>query len=139
MDIDISDLSELATWAYLVIFGVAGGDAVLPVLPGETMVILGGVLANQGQLSFFLVFLAGAVGAALGDNVSYQIGAVANRRGRTPEEMPGRFGNALGWAEAMLHSRGPSMLLIGRFIPGGRTALTFGAGYVGFPALASRR
>ncbi|MCU1357562.1 MAG: hypothetical protein JWM89_2980 [Acidimicrobiales bacterium] len=132
MQLSISDLAHLATYAYLVIAGVAAGDAIVPVLPAETLVILGGVLAASGDLSLGLVILAATVGAVVGDNISYQIGRVANRNGRTPEEMSGRFGKALGWAEAALAARGSSMLVIGRFIPGGRTALSFGAGYVRF-------
>lgn len=130
MDLSVGDLAELATWAYLVIFGVAAGDAVLPVLPGETMVILGGVLAQRGDLSLWLVVLAGAAGATVGDNVSYQLGRAANRRGTRPEEMTGRIGRALLWAEAALETRGSSMIVLARFIPGGRTAITFTAGYV---------
>ncbi|HEX2575073.1 MAG TPA: hypothetical protein VHK88_01905, partial [Aquihabitans sp.] len=81
MDLSAGDLADLATWAYLLIFGIAAGDAVVPVLPGETAVILGGVLAQRGDLSLWLVILVGALGAAVGDNVSYQLGRVANRRG----------------------------------------------------------
>lgn len=135
ISIDPADLAHLSTWAYAVIFGVAAGDAVLPVLPAETLVILGGVLATRHDLSFWLVLLAGSVGAAVGDNVSYQIGHSANRDGRTPEDMSGRLGSALAWAEAALETRGSTMLIIGRFIPGARTALTFGAGYVGYSRL----
>lgn len=130
MNLTIDDLAGLAAWAYAVIFGVAAGDAVLPILPGETAVILGGVLAQRGDLSLWFVVLAGAIGAAFGDNVSYQLGRAANRRGKTPDDMSGRVGRALAWAEAALESRGASMIILGRFIPGGRTAITFGAGYV---------
>ncbi|MBA3282700.1 MAG: DedA family protein [Acidimicrobiia bacterium] len=130
MDLNVNNLAELATWAYLLIFGVAAGDAVIPVLPGETAVILGGVLAQRGDLSVWAVVLVGAVGATVGDNVSYQLGRIANRKGKTPDEMSGRIGKALAWAEAALESRGASMIVLGRFIPGGRTAITFGAGYV---------
>ena len=132
MDLTSAELAELAGWAYALIFFISAGDAVFPVLPGETSVILGGVLAAQGDLSVWLVFLAGATGALVGDNVSYQIGSFANRRGKRPEQMRGRLGTALGWAEAALESRGPSMIVMARFIPGGRTALTFGAGYLGY-------
>lgn len=130
MDLSVADLADLAMWAYLVIFGVAAGDAVLPILPGETVVILGGVLASQGDLSLWVVMLAGALGAMVGDNVSYQIGKAANRRGTRPEEMSGRIGRALLWAEAALETRGSSVIILGRFVPGGRTAITFAAGYV---------
>ncbi len=130
MHLNITDLAHLATWAYLVIAGVATADAVVPVLPAETLVILGGVLSARGDLSLGLVILAGTVGAFVGDNISYQIGYLANRKGRTVDEMSGKFGKMIEWSEAALAARGSSMLLIGRFIPGGRTALSFGAGFV---------
>lgn len=133
MHLSITELSHLATWSYLVIALVAAGDAVIPVLPAETLVILGGILAARGDLSIGLVVVAAAVGATLGDNGSYQIGHGANRSGKRPEEISGRFGRALGWAEAALAAKGTSMLIIGRFLPAGRTALTLGAGYVRYP------
>lgn len=129
---NIQDLAALSNWAYLVIAGVAGGDAVFPVLPGETAVILGGVLAQRGDLSVVAVVVAAALGAVAGDNISYQLGTIANRKGKSPQDLSGRIGKALGWAQAALEARGASMLMMGRFIPGGRTALTFGAGYVGY-------
>lgn len=132
MNFSIGDLAALSTWVYLVIAGVAAGDAVLPVLPSETVVIGGGVLAQRGDLSVVLVAVVGAIGAAVGDNVSYQLGRAANRKETPIQEMKGRRGKALGWAQAALETRGASMLITGRFIPGGRTALTFGAGYVGY-------
>lgn len=132
MNFSIEDLAALSTWVYLVIAGVAAGDAFLPVLPGETVMILGGVLAQRGDLSVVLVAVVGGVGAVVGDNISYQLGRTANRKDTPIQEMKGRMGKALGWAQAALESRGASMLIVGRFIPGGRTALTFGAGYVGY-------
>ncbi len=132
VNFDLAEVAELAAWAYVVIVLLAAGDAILPVLPSETVVILGGVLASQGDLSIWGVGATAAVGAIVGDNLSYQLGHAANRKGRTTAEMSGRFGKMLGWAEAGLESRGTSMVLVGRFIPGGRTALTFGAGYVRF-------
>jgi membrane-associated protein len=131
--IDIADLAHLATWAYLVIGAVALADAMVPILPAETLIILGGVLAARNDLSLPLVILAGGLGAWVGDNVTYQLGTVANRNGKTPDDLDGRFGRLLAWAEAALAARGSSMLIIGRFVPGGRTALAFGAGYVRFP------
>lgn len=133
MHIDIADLAHLATWAYFLIGGVALADAMLPVLPAETLIILGGVLAARDDLSLPLVIVAGGLGAWVGDNITYQLGAVANRKGTTPDNLEGRFGRLLSWAEAALAARGSSMLIIGRFVPGGRTALSFGAGYVRFP------
>jgi membrane-associated protein len=131
-DLNVNDLARLAGWAYLVIFGVAAGDAVFPVLPGETAVILGGVLAAQGNLNILAVVAVGALGAAVGDSISYQLGRTANREGRDPTEHDGRFGKALAWGHRLLESRGSSVIVTARFIPGGRTAVTFGAGYTGY-------
>jgi membrane-associated protein len=37
------------------------------------------------------------------------------------------------WAERQLAERGGELIVIGRFIPGGRTALTLSAGALGYP------
>lgn len=135
LDLDAGDIARLAGWAYLLIVGVAAGDAVFPVLPGETVVILGGVLAARGDLNVVAVVALGAVGAAFGDSVSYQLGRTANRKGRDPSDHEGRFGRALVWGEGLLKRRGASVIVTARFIPGGRTAITFGAGYIGYHRL----
>ncbi|MGA1075350.1 MAG: DedA family protein [Ilumatobacteraceae bacterium] len=63
-------------WYFLVIiFVIALLDSVFPVVPSETMVIIGGVAAGVGEQPLLLVIIAGAVGAALGDNAAYLIGA----------------------------------------------------------------
>ena len=74
-------------WYFLVIiFAVAYLDTVVPIVPSETMVIVGGVAAGAGEQSLLLVILCGAVGAALGDNTAYLIGArLSGRIGRRAE------------------------------------------------------
>ena len=62
-------------WFLLIIFGVAFLDSVIPIVPGETMVIIGGVAAGQGEQSLLLVIAAGASGAFFGDNTAYFIGS----------------------------------------------------------------
>ena len=37
---------------------------------------------------------------------------------------------AFAWAERTLEQRGTYIIIVGRFIPGGRTAVTFSAGYI---------
>ena len=48
----LHQLEELSTspWFYLVILAIAYLDSMLPVVPSETMVILGGVAAGQDDL-----------------------------------------------------------------------------------------
>jgi len=113
---------------YLIVFGAAATDVLLPVIPSETIVLAAAVLAGQGDLLIWLIVPAAAVGAFLGDNVSYWLGRkvgdpVARRFFRGEKAL-----SRLAWAERAIRSRGSFLIVIGRFIPGGRTATTFAAG-----------
>jgi membrane-associated protein len=117
-------------WSYPVIFAVAVVDAFFPVVPSETLVILGGNLASSGDLNFLLVVLAGAAGAIIGDNISYGIGYLVGERTVKRVFRSEKAHRRLEWAERTLDERGAYIIVIARFIPGGRTAVTFSAGYV---------
>jgi membrane-associated protein len=67
-------------WFYGLIFTIAFLDAVVPIVPSETAVILGGIAAGRGSLWLPLVIVFAAVGAALGDNTAYEIGKRAAKR-----------------------------------------------------------
>lgn len=118
-----------ANWWFLgIIFVIALLDSVIPVVPSETMVIIGGVAAGAGDQSLVLVILCGATGAFLGDNTAYLIGA--NMSGwieRRAESRP-KQQRRLEWAEEQIRVRGGLLLITARFIPGGRTALTISSG-----------
>src|SRR5262245_12575387 len=63
---------ESVGWqSYLLIVALVFGDAICPVLPGETTLNAGSVLASSGLLQLWLVVLAGAIGAVLGDSTLY--------------------------------------------------------------------
>lgn len=117
--------------AYPVVIVVVALDAVLPVMPGETAVIAAGVLAADGALLVVAVLLAAWGGALLGDNVSYGLGARFQRPLRRRLFAGDRSRRMLSWARRALDERGWQMIVAARFIPGGRTAVTFAAGMVG--------
>jgi membrane-associated protein len=126
----ISDWVSGNNWSYLIIFTVAVVDAFFPLVPSETTLVIGGTFAASGDLSLLLVILAGATGAVIGDNISYGLGTLVGertiKRWFSGEKAHKRF----EWAERTLDERGAYIILIARFIPGGRTAVTFSAGYV---------
>ena len=122
-----------AWWAYPLIFAVCLGDAVLPLLPSETIVVTGGVLSAQGVMYLSLVIVFGAVGALTGDLLSHMIGRFAGPWARRRLFAGDRARRTLAWAERALDERGASILVLGRFVPGGRTAVTFVSGAVGYP------
>jgi membrane-associated protein len=124
-------------WSYLVILAVAAIDAFFPLVPSETLVVIGGNLASSGDLVLWLVILSGAAGAVLGDNISYGIGSWVGERTVKRWFRSEKAHRRLEWAERTLDERGAYIIIIARFIPGGRTAVTFSAGYI--PTFAWRR
>jgi len=117
-------------WSYLVIFAVAAVDAFFPLVPSESLVVIGGNLASSGDLVLLLVILSGAAGAVVGDNISYGVGTLVGERTVKRWFRGEKAHKRLEWAEKTLDERGAYIILIARFIPGGRTAVTFSAGYV---------
>ncbi len=115
-------------WFYVAIFTVAFLDSILPIVPGETTVILGGIAAGQGELAIALVVACGAVGAFTGDTTSYFIGRQASgplQRGILSSD---KWQERLAGASRQLEKRGGPLLITARFIPGGRTAITLSSG-----------
>jgi membrane protein DedA with SNARE-associated domain len=121
-------VSDASGWAYAIVFLFAFFDSIVPIVPSETAVITAGVVASSGDLSLVPILLAAAAGAFLGDNTAYFIG---RRFGvRLVERLAGgKKGHArLEWAERQLEEHGGMLIVVARFIPGGRTAVTLGAG-----------
>jgi membrane-associated protein len=69
--------------AYALVGGLAFGEAALFfgfLLPGETAVILGGVLAYRHSVSLSVMALVVVAAAVLGDSVGYEVGKRYGRR-----------------------------------------------------------
>ena len=120
-------------WTYAFLFAVAALDVVFPVVPSEASVITAGVLAASGDLIIVLVIAAAAAGAWLGDNGSYLIGRTLGNRAARRFFRGEKAQRRLQWAERLLRTRGAYLIVVSRFIPGGRTATTFTAGLVRYP------
>lgn len=123
----IEDVS--ANWWFVgVILLVALLDSVIPIVPSETTVIIGGIAAGQGNQNLAIVILAGATGAFLGDNLAYAIGhRFEGPVRRWAEKRPART-ERLESAGRQIRQRGGLLLITARFIPGGRTILTVSSG-----------
>jgi membrane protein DedA with SNARE-associated domain len=115
-------------WFLLVILVIAFLDAVVPLVPSETCVIIGGVTAADGAYPLPLVILCAATGAFLGDNFSFMLGRRAGpwfeRRAARNQKRQRR----LEAAKRQIRERGGMLLITARFIPAGRTALTLACG-----------
>lgn len=115
-------------WFYVIIYVIAVLDSVLPIVPSETLVIIGGVSAGLGDLSIVLVVLAAGLGAFTGDNMSYLIGRRASVAVTRRYERTEKGKRRLETVIHQIHERGGLLLITARFIPGGRTILTLSCG-----------
>lgn len=120
-------------WTYPAIVVAVAFDSLLPVAPGEAVMIAAGVLAANGDLSPLLVVAAGTAGGCLGDNASYGLGASLGRRAERRFFTSERARHRLAWARRQLQERGAVIIVVARFVPGGRTATTFSAGVLEMP------
>ena len=140
-------LTEIFTWAtgfidsltalvtdspitYLIILAMAAIDVLVMVLPAEATVTAAAVLAGQGSLNIIWIMLAAGLGAFIGDNVAYWIGRAAGRP--LVERILGDRTEQLDNVQEQFDRRGGLFIIIGRFIPGGRTVIAVGAGVVHF-------
>jgi len=133
----IGPLNDLSNWLLdlsgqpvflLAAFVVALLDSIIPVVPSETMLIVGGVAAGTGHQTLGLVILAGALGAFAGDNLAYQLGKSYETRIQSILFRGEKGDQRLAWAAKQLDKRGGLLLITARFIPGGRTAVTVASG-----------
>lgn len=122
-------------WVYLAVFVAVCLDAVVPVFPSETIVIVAGVVSlTEGGPDVLLVVLVAAVAAFIGDHLAYAMGRgpgslLLGRAG----PRGGRWARGIGRAQHTVEQRPWQMLLTARFVPGGRTAVSMACGALRLP------
>ncbi len=114
---------------YPLLFALVAAESAGALVPGETSLIVAGVLASQGQLSLPLVVAVAAGGAILGDNTGYLLG----RRGlRRLLERPGRRAagrqRLIERGEAFFARHGAATVFFARWLPGLRVVASWLAG-----------
>ena len=126
-------VTDASGWTYGIILLFALLDAVLPVVPSEATVITAGVVCSTGHLDLALVLVVAAIGAWLGDNLAYAIGRRYGERAKARFFGGDKAARRVAWAERQLGERGNELIVIGRFIPAGRTLITLTAGTLSYP------
>jgi membrane-associated protein len=132
----LTDLSDtLGAWTYALVGGLAfleTGAFVGLVAPGETAVVLGGVVAAQGGVELVPMLLLVWLSAAAGDLASFMLGRRLGRRflvARGPRL--GVTADRLARVDGFFDRHGPKAILVGRFIGIVRAVAPFLAGASG--------
>ncbi len=108
------------TWAIVVIFLIAFGEALLIIglfVPSTALLVGAGILVGSGHLEFWPVFAATAIGAIVGDQVSYWAGRFFGDRLRLMWPL-NRYPQLVERGEEFVRSHGGKSIALGRFVPG---------------------
>jgi membrane-associated protein len=108
------------------------GLVITPFLPGDSLLFAAGAVAAMGELDVRLLFGLLVAAAVAGDNVNYAIG---RRIGRRALEGRLRFVKRehIERTHRFFVKRGPSTIVLARFVPIIRTFAPFVAGVGGMP------
>ncbi|WP_067509813.1 DedA family protein [Actinoplanes sp. TFC3] len=146
---DLLTVMATPVWAYLAIFGFLAVDALVPIMPIQVIMITSGALTVYGNLNLALVIAIGALGMFTGDSIAFVLGRSAgghwvsgrlaalrqrfmSREHSAPKEQSKTKRAAERFTRG-LRKPGPLVLLLCRFVPGGRMAAGYHAGRSGYP------
>lgn len=124
------------SWAAALVFVAAAAESLAiigAIVPGTAIIIAFGALVALGHLNLWVILIATAAGAILGDGLSYWIGH--RYRDRLRGVWPfSRRPELLERGEAYFLRRGAISILIARFVPVIRSTVPIAAGMLGMGA-----
>jgi membrane protein DedA with SNARE-associated domain len=131
-------MSQWLDWGYLGIFLLMVLENVIPPVPSEVIMSLGGIAAGQGKMNFALLVLVGTLGCILGNLFWYEIGRRFGYERLKP--LVDRWGRwlTMDWQDveklrAFFDRWGGATVFIFRFMPIGRTVISIPAGLLHMP------
>src|SRR5580704_10407537 len=97
------------------------------------VIAMGVATAGSADPRIALLVACSALGAFLGDNLSYLLGRRFGPRVERRFFRGEQGARRRAWAEGSLQRFGMQLIVVCRFFPGGRTAVTLCCGIVGYP------
>ncbi len=124
--------------SYLIICFAMFLENIIPPIPSEIIMPLGGFYVNQGNLNFYILVIFGLIGTVLGTLPWYYLGRFLNEeRLANFVERKGKFlgitSSDLNKSKSWFDKYGVSLVFWGRLIPGIRTLISVPAGMESMP------
>lgn len=120
-------------WLWVVVFLVAGLDALLPFMPSEAMVIAVAVLLGPDLEAQTMLLVVAALGAFAGDCLGHAIGRTAGPHALALLQRGEKGRSRSEWARERLERSAVVLIVTGRFVPGGRVASALATGSLHYP------
>lgn len=131
-------LRAIARGGYLGIFLLMAAENIVPPIPSEVIMGLGGMAVSRGHFAFWPLLAAGTAGTVAGNYAWYWVGRRFGYEGLRPAvERWGRW-LTLEWRDVerivrFFHDRGQWVVFVCRFLPAFRTMVSLPAGMVAMP------
>ena len=131
-------LDLMARGGYLGIFALMALENIVPPIPSEVIMGLGGMAVARGDMALVPLVVTGTAGTVAGNYMWYWIGrSLGYERFRPFVERHGRW-LTMTWADVeRLHrffvDRGQWVIFVFRFMPAFRTIISLPAGMTGMP------
>jgi membrane protein DedA with SNARE-associated domain len=126
-------MSSWIDWGYWGVFLLMVLENVIPPIPSEVIMIIGGIAAAQGKMNFAILVAVGTAGTVLGNLFWYEIGRrVSYQRLRPAIDRWGRW-LTMDWESVeklrgFFDRWGGLTVFVFRFMPIGRTLISLPAG-----------
>ena len=132
-DLIIKAVEDNSSFAYFVIAFAMFLENIIPPIPSEIIMPLGGYFVYQGSLNFYVLVLFGTVGTLLGSFPWYFLGKSLNEQKISKFlDRKGKFlgisSNDLSKSRLWFDKYGTLLVFWGRLIPGIRTLISVPAG-----------
>jgi len=132
-EIILDSVKDNPNIAYLVICFAMFLENIIPPIPSEIIMPLGGFLVFQGNLNFYILVIFGLIGTVLGSLPWYYLGRFLNEKKLANfVERKGKFlginSKDFNKSKLWFDKYGVSLVFWGRLIPGIRTLISVPAG-----------
>ncbi|WBU38924.1 DedA family protein [Homoserinibacter sp. YIM 151385] len=122
------DAVAASPWLLPALFGLVVADALVVVLPSETLVVaLGALWGASGEPAIGAVLAVAAAGAVVGDSLCYLLGRTVGLERWRWQRGP-RVARAVGRVRDQVHRRATVLVFTARYIPFARIAVNLAAG-----------
>jgi membrane protein DedA with SNARE-associated domain len=120
-------------WIYAIVFAVCAIDAFFPPVPCGVVVVTLAAFSVTGDPSLAGLLAVAAAGAFVGDTIAYLLGRYLTGWVSVRWVSVGKVPATAARVHDALTNWGGGMLVVARFVPGGRTVATVSAGSMRYP------
>jgi membrane-associated protein len=120
---------------YLIIFAFVSFDAVIAILPSESLLTTASALAGQegNGLTLWLIVLAGGLGAVIGDSLLYWLARTVGRNVLSRKLEQAEKNEKVKAAADVLGQTAALLIIVGRFVAGVRFVVNVTMGLDRYP------